>query len=257
MHSAFILFALATVAVSTAVKPIPGEGVYSATNLADLPHDPVNFTRPLANKLLDVLEKHRLTKVRCSGSSISILSQSNVPYWSFGGVGLHSHVSLGPGQVLAQHGNSSVVTQGIAVYDDVKDASAPYSYHITAGDSPALLPLDVGDITSGVLAARNDLVTVLNGDFLKDFAAAASGNLVGIAYIRSLDRAAVEHSQVVKFNFNTAKASGTSSAVGLAEIATGVPTFATRGVANSTAASDITILCVCDDWRTSCNPWLF
>ncbi|KAJ7777642.1 hypothetical protein DFH07DRAFT_951293 [Mycena maculata] len=52
-----------------------GRGVYSANNLADLPHQPVDFTRLLANRLLDVLEKYSLAK-------------------NFGVVGLHSHVSL-------------------------------------------------------------------------------------------------------------------------------------------------------------------
>jgi hypothetical protein len=194
-------------------------------------------------------------------------------------VGLHSHFSLGPGQVVAQYGNSSLVTQGIEVYDNVKDTGIPYTYRITTGDKPALLPLDLGDITSAVLTARNDLATAMAGNFLKgnkyfspifyalenlrkgaDFAEAASGNLVGIAYIRPLDRAAVEHAQIVKlkvcasqlagsnpnlmsWQINAATASGIASAVSrqLEDVVTGIPTFVTRGVANSTAASEITM----------------
>jgi hypothetical protein len=46
------------------------QGGYSVSNLADLPHDPKNFTRPLANKLLDVLDNYGLTKVGGSGPAI-------------------------------------------------------------------------------------------------------------------------------------------------------------------------------------------
>lgn len=138
---------------------------------------------------------------------------------NFGVVGVHSHIALAPGQVMFQGGNSTFTHQEIKVYDDVKDTGVPYTYRITTDAEPQLLPLDLGDITSGVLAARNDLATAMaGGNFLNgnniycifplykfkltgmcsEFAEAASGNLAGIAYIRPLDRTALEHSEIVK-----------------------------------------------------------
>jgi hypothetical protein len=82
-------------------------------------------------------------------------------------VGVHSHVVLQPGQVMFQRGNSTFTHQEIEVYNDVKDTGVPYIYHITTDANPELLPLDLGDITSGVLAARSDLATAMAGNFLK------------------------------------------------------------------------------------------
>ncbi|KAJ7768549.1 hypothetical protein B0H14DRAFT_3591594 [Mycena olivaceomarginata] len=227
--------AFALVAIQASAVTIPGEGAYSVSNLGDLPEEPTDFTQPLANKLLDVLEKYGLTR-------------------NFGVVGVHSHVELAPGQVMFQHGNSTFTHQEIEAYDAVKETGFPYTYRITTDVTPQLLPLDLGDITSGVLAARNDLATALSGNFLNEFAAAASGHLAGIAYIRPLDRTALEHSEVVKNHYNADKTAGTANAINLADVATtDEPSFFTRGVGNSTAPSQITILCgLCGQG----NPWV-
>ncbi|KAJ6513531.1 hypothetical protein DFH09DRAFT_1251504 [Mycena vulgaris] len=227
-----VLLALA-VSVS-AVATIPGEGAYSASNLSDLPDDPTDVTQALANNLLDILENYRLTK-------------------NFGVVGVHSHIDLAPGQVMFQHGNTSSIHQEIEVYDDVKSTGVPYNYRITGGENPELLPLDLGDITSGVLAARSDLATALAGNFLKDFAVASAGHLAGIAYIRPIDRAALENGAIVKNHYNAAKTAGTAAPIKLADVTTNdAPSLFTRGVGNSTAASDITILC---ELCGIPNPW--
>jgi hypothetical protein len=72
--------AFALVAIQASAVTIPGEvscrsssgfqepaeniqGAYSVSNLGDLPEEPTDFTQPLANKLLDVLEKYGLTRV--------------------------------------------------------------------------------------------------------------------------------------------------------------------------------------------------
>ncbi|KAF7369263.1 hypothetical protein MVEN_00254000 [Mycena venus] len=68
-----------------AAPTLPGEGAYSASNLIDLLDVPTSVTQPLANQLLDVLQKNGLTK-------------------NFGVVGVHSHVAIAPGQVMFQHG---------------------------------------------------------------------------------------------------------------------------------------------------------
>ncbi|KAF8206869.1 hypothetical protein K438DRAFT_1756212 [Mycena galopus ATCC 62051] len=172
------------VSLSAAVI-IPGEGVYSVSNLGNLPDEPTNVTQPLANQLLDVLQNYGLTK-------------------NFGVVGVHSHVALAPRQVMFQHGNSTFTHQEIEVYDDVKDTGVPYH------NGYGLLPLDLGDTTFVVLAARSYLATAMAGNFLK-----------------------------VK-NFTA----GNASAISLSDVGTNdAPLFFTRGVGNSTAASDITILC--------------
>ncbi|KAJ7062075.1 hypothetical protein C8F01DRAFT_1251891 [Mycena amicta] len=141
----------------------------------------------------------------------------------------------------------------IQIYDAVKDTGVPYNYRITTDAVPALLPLDLGKITSGVNAARTDLATAMAGDFLKDFATVTAGKLVGIAYIRPLDRAASENGAVVKNHYNLAKTAGSAAAINLADVDTSdEPSFFTRGVGNSTALSDITILCeICGHG----NPW--
>ncbi|KAJ7712025.1 hypothetical protein B0H16DRAFT_1667636 [Mycena metata] len=204
------------------------------TNLSDLPDEPTDVTQALANNLLDVMQNYGLIK-------------------NFGVVGVHSHVELAPGEVMFQHGNTTFSHQEIEVYDNVKGTGVPYNYRITSGDSPALLPLDLGDITSGALAARSDLATAMAGNFLKDFAAAAGGHLAGIAYIRPLDRAALENGSIVKNHYNAAKTAGTAAPISPADAATDdAPSFFTRGVGNSTALSQITILCsLCGDG----NPW--
>jgi hypothetical protein len=74
---------------------------------------------------------------------------------------------LADGQVVFQRGNSTFTSSGIAVYNDVKDIGVPYNYRITSGDSPALVPLDLGDNTSRALAARRDLAAATAGNFLK------------------------------------------------------------------------------------------
>jgi hypothetical protein len=74
---------------------------------------------------------------------------------------------LADGQVVFQRGNSSFTSSGIAVYNDVKNIGVPYNYRITSGDSPALVPLDLGENTSGALAARRDLAAATVGNFLK------------------------------------------------------------------------------------------
>ncbi|KAK7031969.1 hypothetical protein R3P38DRAFT_2522507, partial [Favolaschia claudopus] len=211
------------------------QGAYSVSNLGGLPDEPTSVTQPLANQLLDVLEKYGLTK-------------------NFGVFGVHSHVSLAPGQVMFQHGNSTFTHQEIEVYDDAKGAGVPYTYRITTDANPQLLPLDLGDITSSVLAARIDLAAAMvNRAFLQEFAETASGHLAGIAYIRPLDRMALEHSEVVKNHYNVEKTAGNATAISLEAVESDdAPSFFTRGVGNSTAVSEITILC------SACghgNPW--
>ncbi|KAJ6474130.1 hypothetical protein C8R45DRAFT_1011008 [Mycena sanguinolenta] len=227
---------LTAVSVSAAVK-IPGEGAYSTSNLADLPEEPTNVSHSLANNLLDVLENYGLTK-------------------NFGVVAVHNHINLAAGEIMFQHGNATGTQQAIAVYDDVKANGVPYNYRITTGDVPLLLHLDLGDITSDVLAARTDLVTAMAGNFLKDFSAAAVSHLVGFAYIQPLDRMALENGGVVKNHYNHAHAAGTASTISLTNAdPNDAPSFFTRGVGNSTAASDITILCklcgILNPWKNS------
>ncbi|KAJ7919687.1 hypothetical protein B0H13DRAFT_2428719 [Mycena leptocephala] len=228
-----VFAALAIASVSAKVS-VPGEVAYSVSNVVDLPEKPQNVDQELATKLLDVLENYGLTK-------------------NFGVVAVHNHMVLADGQVVFQRGNSSFTSSGIAIYNDVKDIGVPYNYRITSGDSPALIPLDLGDNTSGALAARRDLAAATAGNFLKDFAAVAGAHLAGIAYIRPLDRAALENNNVVKNHYNEEKTVGTAGPISVAEAhSDDAPSFFTREVGNSTAASDITILCdVC--W--GCAVW--
>ncbi|KAJ7659044.1 hypothetical protein DFH06DRAFT_1089840 [Mycena polygramma] len=242
-------FVLTAASVSVAVT-IPGEvasfcvllvhisddqyqGAYSTSNLSDLPAQPKEVGQALANPLLDVLQHYGLTD-------------------NFGVVAVHNHVDLAPGQIMFQHGNASSTHQEIAEYDELKADGVPYTYHVTTDATPALLPLDLGDITSGVLAARADLATAMGGNFLKDFSEAATGHLVGIAYIRPLDRAALENGGVVKnqafaidltgVQYNHEKTAGNATAISLAAVdPTDEPSFFTRGVGNSTALSDVTM----------------
>ncbi|KAJ7038565.1 hypothetical protein C8F04DRAFT_1255843 [Mycena alexandri] len=212
-----LILALAVVSASTVI-PVPGEEPYSASNLSVLPDEPTDVTQALANNLLGVMQNYGLIK-------------------NFGVVGAHSHVELAPGEVMFQHGNATFSHQEIKVYDNVKDTVVPYNYRITSGDSPALLPLELGDITS-------------------DFAAAAGDHLAGIAYIRPLDRAALESGSIVKNHYNAAKTAGTAAPISLADATTtDAPSFFTRGVGNSTAPGQITILCsLCGDgnrWKDS------
>ncbi|KAK6984946.1 hypothetical protein R3P38DRAFT_3102347 [Favolaschia claudopus] len=225
MKSAFLLLVFSVTAAIAAGVKIPGEGAYSVSNLRDLPDEPTSVTQPLANQVLDVLEKYGLTK-------------------NFGVVGVHTHVSLAPGQVMFQHGNSTFTHQEIEVYDDVRSDGVPYTYRITTDDAiPQLLPLDLGEITPNVLAARSDLAAAMaNKAFLQEFAATASGHLAGIAYIRPLDRMALEHSEVVKNHYNAEKTAGNATAISLAAVESDdAPSFFTRGVGNSTAVSEITV----------------
>ncbi|KAJ6503639.1 hypothetical protein C8R45DRAFT_1209303 [Mycena sanguinolenta] len=228
------ILALTAVSVSAEVK-IPGEvGAYSTSNLSDLPEKPTNVSQSLANNLLDVLENYGLTK-------------------NFGVVAVHNHVNLAAGEIMFQHGNATGTQQAITVYDDVKANGVPYNYRVTTGDVPLLLPLDLGDITSEVLAARTDLASAMAGNFLKDFSAAAAGHLVSFAYIRPLDRTALENGGVVKNHYNHAHTAGTAATISLADAdPNDAPSFFTRGVGNSTAASDITILC---ELCGIPNPW--
>ncbi|KAK6977731.1 hypothetical protein R3P38DRAFT_515639 [Favolaschia claudopus] len=235
MKSNFLMLLFSITAAIAADVTIPGEGAYSVSNLGGLPDEPTSVTQPLANQLLDVLEKYGLTK-------------------NFGVVGVHSHVSLAPGQVMFQHGNSTFTHQEIEVYNDVRSVGVPYTYRITTDAIPQLLPLDLGEITPNVMAARSDLAAAMaNKAFLQEFAEKASGHLAGIAYIRPLDRMALEHSEVVKNHYNVEKTAGNATAISLTAVESDdAPSFFTRGVGNSTAVSEITILC------SACghgNPW--
>ncbi|KAJ7080933.1 hypothetical protein B0H15DRAFT_924299 [Mycena belliarum] len=234
MKFLYLFLAATTISLSGAVT-IPGEGAYAISNLVDLPEQPTDVSQALANKLLDVLENYGLTK-------------------NFGVVAVHSHTDLAPGQVMFQHGNATFTHQEIQEYAAVKDEGVPYNYRITTDAAPALLPLDLGDITPGANAARADLASAMAGNFLQDFAKAAAGHLTGIAYIRPLDRNALENGEVVKNHYNDEKTAGTANAINLADAnPADEPSFFTRGVGNSTAASDITILCgACGHG----NPWV-
>ncbi|KAJ7254182.1 hypothetical protein C8J57DRAFT_1518809 [Mycena rebaudengoi] len=233
-----IFVALSTVfSVSASPVAVPEEGAYSTSNLVGLPEKPETAVdKALATKLLDILENYGLTN-------------------NFGVVAIHSHMSLAEGQVIFQHGNASSVSQGIEIYEDVKDTGIPYTYRITDG---ALLPLDLGDSSPEALAARDELAAATAGNFLnekhfKDFSAATGGHLAGIAYVRPLDRAALENNGVVKNHYNEALTAGSAAAVSLAAAQTDdAPSFFTRGIGNSTDPSRITILCsVCGHG----NPW--
>ncbi|KAJ7205605.1 hypothetical protein C8J57DRAFT_1541640 [Mycena rebaudengoi] len=78
----------------------------------------------------------------------------------------------------------------------------------------------------------------------KDFSTASSGHLAGIAYIRPLDRAALENNGFVKYHYSEALTAGSAAAVSLAEVQTyDAPSFFTRGIENSTDRSRITTIC--------------
>ncbi|OBZ74797.1 hypothetical protein A0H81_05243 [Grifola frondosa] len=224
---------LVSVACAVVVPTIPDEGAYSVKNLEGLSDKPTDLTKPVAVQLLDVLEKYGLTD-------------------AFGVVGVHSHVQLANGQVMFQTGNSTYIHQGIASYDEVKSSGVPYNYRISS--SGELLPLDLGTITDDVIAARKELAAATSGgSFLTEFASVSNGLLTGIAYIRPLDRAALMNNSVVKNHYNLAKTEGTAAAIPAASAdPNDAPSFFTRGISNSTAAADLTILCeICGHG----NPW--
>ncbi|KAJ7272114.1 hypothetical protein C8J57DRAFT_1506962 [Mycena rebaudengoi] len=147
--------------------------------------------KALATKLLDILENYGLTN-------------------NFGVVAVHSHMSLAEGEVIFQHGNASSVSQAIEIYEDVKDSGVPYTYRITDG---ALLPLELRESSPEAVAARGELAAATAGNFLSDFSTASSGHLAGIAYVRPLDRAALESNGVVKYHYNEALTAGFTAAV--------------------------------------------
>ncbi|EIN04955.1 hypothetical protein PUNSTDRAFT_146229 [Punctularia strigosozonata HHB-11173 SS5] len=228
-----ITISLAVGSFSLVTPIVPHEGAYSVNNLDGLTAEPTDLTTEIATQLLDILEKYDLTS-------------------AFGVVGVHNHMTLAPGQVAFQTGNATATHVEIAEYSAVKSEGVPYNYRITpTGD---LLPLDLGSATSDALAARTALgAATSSGSFLKEFAQTAAGHLAGVAYIRPLDRAALTNGAIVKNHYNAAKTEGVAAPIAAVDAdPEDAPSFWTRGISNSTAPADITILCsICGHG----NPW--
>jgi len=221
-----VTLALGTASIATRV-PVPAinaEKKYAIANLEGLTDEPAAVSPALATTLLDILENYGLTN-----------------YW--GVTGAHSHINLTHGQVMCQSGSESRVAHVVGNYDEMASTNVPYNYRVT--DAGELLPLDLGPITSEVIAARSALAAATaDGCFLREFSTASKGVMAGIAYIRPIERHALEYDSIVMNRYDLSTSIGIASTIPLSQISRhGAVSFYTRGIGHLASRAQATDEC--------------